>query len=128
MLRISVGISIRPTGNGTALSQASFLRNHILLIVAVLMRHTRTSAIPYLQQQKYQYHAVIGITTDRAGMRSASTCTRFFFRQEGVRQLAQLHPPSFLGLTKNEKIAGLKLPISSTLRAPVGWHGIQSTT
>ena len=47
--------------------------------------------------------------------------------QDRVRQLARLHQPCFLDLTKNEKIACL-LSIPSTSRTPVGWHEIQSTT
>ena len=49
-------------------------------------------------------------------------------KQDRVRQLASLHSPCFLDLTKNEKIACLELSISSNLRTPVGWHGMQSTT
>ena len=48
--------------------------------------------------------------------------------QDRVKQPARLHQPCFLDLTKNEKIACLKLSISSTSRTPGGWNGIQSTT
>ena len=51
------------------------------------MRQTRTSAIPFLQQQKHQYHAVVRIITGSAGMRSKSTYTVFFFKQDRVRKL-----------------------------------------
>ena len=57
----------------------------------MLIKHTRTFAIPFLQRQKYQYHVVVRINTGRAEMRSASINTSFFFRVDRLRQLAQLH-------------------------------------
>ena len=41
-----------------------------------------------------------------------------------VKLLVQLHLPCFLGLTNNEKIAGLRLSIPSTSRILIHWLGI----
>ena len=48
-------------------------------------------------------------TTDRAETSNVSTYAKFFFGQNKVRQLVELHPPCFLVLTKNKKIIGLRL-------------------
>ena len=56
--RISVGTFARPTGNYTASLQTSYRRNYHRQTLALLIRHTRTSVIPSLQQQSCQLPAV----------------------------------------------------------------------
>ena len=102
MSHTKVGAFVRSTGNRTASSQTNFLRNYHLLMLAVLIRHIRISALPSLQQQKRQYHLVVRTTTGHAGKRRASTYTSFFW-QGRVWQLMQLEPLCFLGLTKQWK-------------------------
>ena len=121
---INLGITTRPIGNYTASTQTRYLRNYHPLTLAILMGHTRTSVIPSLQQQNCQFRAVTETTTDRVRMRSTNTSTRFFYGLLRVKQIVQLLPPCCSTLMKNKKIAGPRLSKTSTLRTPVGWHGI----
>ena len=61
-------------------------------------------------------------------MGTASTCTRFFFRQDRVMQPAQLHPPCFLSLTKTEKIADQRLSYSIDLKhsSRLAWNSMNN--
>ena len=118
---------MRPIENCVALSQTSFFRNYYLLILAVLMRHTRTSAILFLQQQKYQYLTVLGITTDRAKKSSVSTYIRFL-KQDGVRQLAQLHPPFSVDKTRKDRWSEAAISIDFTHARRLAWNTINNLT
>ena len=49
------------------------------MTVSLLKRHTRTSLIPFLQQQNLQSHALAAITIDCMEMGSVNNSTRFLY-------------------------------------------------
>ena len=122
MSRTSVGTSARSTGNNTACSQTSYLKNYCLQTLVLLIRHTRNFVILSLQQPSCQFHAVARIIINYVKMRSANIFTRFFYGLQSVKQLVLLLPPCYPILMRNEKITDLRLSITSTARTPVGWH------
>ena len=79
---ISIGTSIRPTGNCTTSSQTSYLTNYIQSpdSSSIDEAYNRTSVILSLQQKNCQFHAVAEITINRVAMQSANISTRFFLR------------------------------------------------
>ena len=126
MSHISVRTFIISTRNCTALSQTSFLINHLLLTSDVYGAYQDFCNTTFTAAKI----SIIGgcrKATDCAGMRYARTYPKFFFRQDRFIQLALLQLPCFLGFTKNEKIGGLRLSIPLISCTLVCWHGIQST-
>ena len=71
-----------------------------------------------------KFHAVVGKTTDHAGMRSARPSTRHFFGHRRVKALTHLPLPCLPNLIKGEGNAGQRQSMSWTLRTPAGWHGM----
>ena len=76
MSRTNDGTFRKPNGKSTRGSPQACLGSSISI---------KTSATPSSMQRKNQFHAVVGKTTDHAGMRSARSCTRRFFRHRRVK-------------------------------------------
>ena len=114
----------KPDGKSTCVLPTGLLGTFHLRTLPALMKPTKTSATPSSTQRKNQFHAVVGKTTDHAGMRSARPSTRHFFGHRRVKALTQLPLPCLPDLIKGEGNAGQRQSMPSTLRTPADWHGM----
>ena len=85
----SDGTFAKPNGKSTRALPTRLVRTFYLRNLPKLMRPTKTSATSSTQR-KNRFHAVVGKTTDHAGMRSARPSIRHFFGHRRVKALTQL--------------------------------------
>ena len=117
----------KTNGKSTRASPTRLLGTFHFRTLPVLMKPTKTSATPSPTQQKNQFYAVVGKTTDHAGMRSARPSTRvttYFFGHRRAKALTQLPLPCLPDLIKGEGNTGHRQSMPSTLRTPAGWRGM----
>ena len=91
----SDGTFAKPNGKSTPALPTCLLRTFYLGNLPVLMRPTKTSATSSTQR-KNRFYAVVGKTTDHAGMRKARPSIRHFFGHRRVKALTQLPLPCLI--------------------------------